>query len=248
MVFYPESGESFIHYDISNPLHPEKGRTFAKVLGAGLTTVNLTDHLELPCIPNIEPDEPDLVKRNGSWHQATNSLRLVLCQRTDQSCKPTADNTVFFAVVHRKHPNFLKLPLRYERYFIVWAASAPYHMLGISRHPVLMANETASGWFMDENWDDNVANAKAVADHKALSGINSTDPHGGKGYWAYFTYTVSISWAWGRGGGVEMEDMNAGYLDDEVLLSIGVDDKGQVLARVAAADLLQCLRPCPGRR
>jgi hypothetical protein len=245
MFFYPESGESFIHYDISNPKNQSRGRTFAKVIGAGLTTVNLTDPYELSCINDVGPDEPDEVKRGGTWHQATNSLRLVLCNRADKACTSNEFNNVFFTIIHRKHPNYLKLPLRYERYFTVWAATPPYSMLGLSQHPILMANETASGWFMDENWDDDAENAAKVAEHKAMFGSESHDPHGGKEYWAYFTYTVSIAWAWGRE--VEVEEMNVGYLDDEVVLAIGIDDMGQGMARVKAADLLQCLRACPGR-
>lgn len=108
-----------------------------------------------------------------------------------------------------------------------------------------MANETASGWFLDENWDDDPVNAEVVAAHQASLGGESYDPHGGKGYWAYFTYTVSMSWAWGRE--VEVEEMNVGYLDDEVVLAIGIDDEGQGMARVRAGDLVQCLRACPGR-
>ena len=61
----------------------------------------------------------DPAKKAGTWHQATNSLRLILCKRADKACKPGEQNTVFIAIVHRKLPNVLKLPLRYERYFIV---------------------------------------------------------------------------------------------------------------------------------
>lgn len=246
MLFYPSTGESFIHYDISDPRRPGRGRTFAKELGGGLATTNLTDPLELPCIPDIAENEPDPIKKHGRWHQATNSLRLVLCKRDDGSCHPTADNTVFFAIVHRKHPNFLNLPLRYERYFIIWASTPPFDMLAISQHPLLMANETASGWSMDQNWDDDPVSAKVVADHISRF-PNSTELPRGKGYWAYFTYTVSIAWAWGRGGDVEPVDMNVGYLDDEVILGIGIDDKAQGFSRVKAGDLVQCMRACPGR-
>ena len=41
--------------------------------------------------------------------------------------------------------------------------------------------------------------------------------------------------------------MHVGYLDDEVVLGIGVDDKGQAFSRVLAGELVQCLRACPGR-
>ena len=241
MFFYPANGESYIHYDLSSPYGGPRGRTFAKVLGNGLTTTNLTDALEMPCLRNVDADEPDEAKKNGTWHQATNSLRLILCSRADKTCKPNADNTVFFAIVHRKHPNYLKLPLRYERYFIIWSAVPPFSMLGISQHPILMANETASGWSEAQNWDD-----RHTGRNKRLIHSTMVPQQDEKRYWAYFTYTVSIAYAWGRKGD-EVTNKNVGYLDDEVILGIGIDDAGQGFARVKAGDLLQCLRACPGR-
>lgn len=137
---------------------------------------------------------------------------------------------------------------------MVWSATPPFEMLGVSQHPVLLGNETASGWSASENWNDDPANAKIVTMTKNTNTTaNVTEPYGGKNYWAYFTYTVSISYAWGRqarvakDGGDEAKDMHVGYLDDEVLLAIGVDDKGQAFSRVKAGDLVQCLRACPGR-
>lgn len=86
-----------------------------------------------------------------------------------------------------------------------------------------------------------------------------------RGNWAGFTYTVSMAYAWGReqqqasgkAGGKEttdrgrdssnkVEDMHVGYLDDEVVLGIGVDDVGQGFARVRMGELVGCMRACPG--
>lgn len=101
-----------------------------------------------------------------------------------------------------------------------------------------------------------------VAEHRARVGVNgsSSATAGGKDYWAYFTYTVSISYAWGRAprptaaaggkaraGGDEVADMHVGYLDDEVVLGIGIDDSGQGFARLRAGELVDCLKACPGR-
>ncbi|KAL6721836.1 hypothetical protein ACLMJK_000941 [Lecanora helva] len=251
-LFFPVNGESYIHYDLSPPGGGPRGRTFAKLLGNGLTTTNLTDSLEQPCLRKImETEEAGPVKQGGSWHQATNALRLILCNRSDHKCQARNENTVFFAVIHRKFPNWLKLPLRYERFFMVWQATAPFNMLGVSKHPILMANETASGWSASENWSDNSTNQGLVAATKERN-LNATEPFGGKDFWAYFTYTVSMSWAWGRAPregsvGDEAHDMHVGYLDDEVLLAIGVDDKGQAFSRVKAAELVQCMSACPGK-
>ena len=134
---------------------------------------------------------------------------------------------------------------------MVWTASPPFHMVGISQHPLLMSNETALGWSASENWADNSTNADIVVVTKR-NHPNATEPFGGMNFWAEFTYTVSMSYAWGRtareeGKGDEAQDMHEGYLDDEVLLAIGVEDKGQAFSRVKAGDLVQCLRACPGR-
>ncbi|KAL9101200.1 MAG: hypothetical protein Q9163_003518 [Psora crenata] len=253
MLFFPPSGEAYVHYDLPPIDGAQRGRTFAKLLGNGLTTPNLTDPLELPCLHQLaEQDEPDKTKHGGRWHQASNALRLVLCNRSDPTCKVRAENTVFFAVIHRKFPNVLELPLRYERFFMVWSATRPYGMVGVSKFPILMANETAHGWSESQNWDDDPGNAVTVAATKKSSPTNLTEPYGGKGYWAYFTYTVSISYTWGReprvgSKGDESEDMHFGYLDDEVILGIGVDDSGQVFSKVKAGTLVECLRACPGR-
>ncbi|KAL8902818.1 MAG: hypothetical protein Q9207_004366 [Kuettlingeria erythrocarpa] len=246
LLFFPSTGESYIHYDLSHPKNTSaRGRTFAKLLGNGFTTANLTDPLELPCLLDTDATETDEAKKGGTWHQATNSLSLILCERKDPHCRPSPDNTVFFAVIHRKFPNYLDLPLRYERHFMVWSASPPFSMLGISQHPILMANETASGWTESQNWDDDPTNAAAVA-HARMHNSTS-EPYGGKEYWAYFTYTVSIAYAWARTGMEEAGEKNVGFLDDEVVLGIGIDDKGQGFARARAKDLVQCLRACPGR-
>jgi len=225
-MFFSSRQGSYIHYDMSI-----KKRTFAKLLGGGLTTVNLTDPFEQPCLVEASDGKSD----KGSWHQGTNSLRLILCDRHDENCRPNVDNEIFFSLVHRKHKGMLGLPLRYERYFIVWSAAPPFSMLAVSRHPILMANETASGWDPGENWEDDEEHQNLVANGKK-----------GKENGARFTYTVSLAWASGRAFD-QPSDKNVGYLDDEVILGIGVDDAAQVYARVLAKDLLQCLRSCPGR-
>ncbi|KAI9887890.1 MAG: hypothetical protein M1823_000278 [Watsoniomyces obsoletus] len=218
-MFFSTSDAAYLQYEIS----PERGRAFAKLLGSGLTSPNITDPREQACLVEGK-------SAGATWHQATNSVRLVLCERADARCKPDADNTVFVAIVHRKYSNGLNLPMRYERYIIMWSATPPFHMLGVSQHPILLANETASGWSAAENWDD------------SPSALDE-----GRDMWAYFTYTVSIAYAWGRKGD-EAIWKNTGYLDDEVILSVGIDDGGLAYAKVPARELIQCLKACPGMR
>ena len=220
-MFFSSNSGAYIHYD----MNPTK-RTFAKLLGGGLTTVNLTDPREMPCLH--DPQE-------GKWHQGTNSLRFVLCDRADPSCAPNGKNEVYFAIIHYKRKGLYDLPMRYERYVMVWSAEPPFSMLGVSKHPLLMYNETATGFEPEEGWQDD-------AEQQSL--LEAGLP--GKENWAAFTYTVSIAWAWGRQNDAS-EGKNIGYLNEDVILGIGVDDKDMVFSRVTARDLLQCLKACPPR-
>lgn len=337
-LFFPRPGEAFLHYDLSVPRFVvdkeengtgwEKvvvgGRTFAKVIGNGFTTPNLTDPTEPPCLP----DELDPRGKHGNWHQTSNALKLILCRRAEAErgdCSEEQEGrAVHFAVMHRKFSNDWDLPLRYERFFVVWDARPPFRMLGTSRYPVLMANETASGWSAEENWDDNdddddiehisrwddlpsdwrgeYHTAAAIAEalhanihnsshasssssspsHRSTRAGNLTttatvpppspqrkqtqDPKPTSN-WASFTYTPSISWSFrlhpvahssqhdnddnddddddeNNQHSRVLEALNVGYLDDEVILGIGVDDVGQGWARGKAEVLLACLRGC----
>jgi hypothetical protein len=228
MYFAPRR-ESYIHYDLT-PLK----RSFAKLIGSGFTTANLTDPSEPSCFDGIHDDSIDLRQRGGTWHQASNSLKLVLCDRNSPICQPHENNTVFIAVIQRKFSNELNLPLRYERFFILFSATYPFPMLAMSRYPILLANETASGFTGAENWDSEVAENHGKH-------ANSTQ---GSGMWAPFTYTVSVAYAWGRRGDEPIEK-NEGFLDDEVMLGIGIADVSQGYAILKVRELLQCMRACP---
>ncbi len=178
-MFFPTPDQAFLHYDLSIPRLAADGtnktiggRTFAKVIGNGFTTPNLTDPLEPPCLPH----KPDTRGKTGHWHQTSNALKLILCRRTEaergKCSEEQQDRAVHFAVMHCKFSNDLDLPLRYERFFVVWDARPPFHTLGISRYPILMWNETASGWDAEENWvaeDDDDFNITSEATDSLLA-------------------------------------------------------------------------------
>lgn len=228
-MFFSNEHSSFVHYDMGPNV-----RTFGQLLGGGLTTPNLTDPYEIPCLKDgAKPKDYEVW--GGSWHQGTNSLKLVLCDRADKTCIAKPENTVFWSLIHHKHKNFFALPLRYERYFIVWASTPPFHMLAMSKLPVILANETVSGWEVEESWDDDAEQKTLIKEGKE-----------GKGEFAVFTYTPSIAYSWGRFED-QPQDKNMGYLDDEVILGVGIDDMAQGYARAKVSELLQCMRACPGR-
>jgi hypothetical protein len=201
------------------------------LIGGGLTTPNLTDPLEIACLYDLTPTELEGNNISGTavWHQTTPSLKLVLCARAKTSCLVDDPQTVFFAAIQRKHMNNWGLPIRYERYFVVWSATPPFNMLAVSEHPILFANESTSEWLKTESWDDfRTGNSERW------------------GFKTGFSYTTTIAYAWGREES-DVRDKGTGYLDDEVILSVGVDDRDQTYGIAVVSDLLQCLRICPGR-
>lgn len=247
------------------------GRTFAKLIGHGFTTTNLTHPDEVPCFgAGLDTDTDDFGDR-GHWHQGSNALRVILCTRAQARSGACAEEdavedgrSVHFAVMHRKFSNEMDLPLRYERYVVVWDGRPPFQVLAASRWPVLMRDERAKPWSVTENWSyDNNGGwngtwmgrilAKGM---KAGQGHDSADTADFQ-IDASFTYTPSLAWAWrphAAGIGDEDEDeddvetmsrLGVGYLGDEVLVGIGLDDVGQAFARVKVDDLLQNMRLCP---
>lgn len=255
----------------------------------------MTDYSERSCLS----DDADSKGRIGEWHQASNSLKLLLCSRAEREAKECSENedgrAVHFALVHRKFSNELDLPMRYERHFIVWSTTFPFNILAVSKYPTLLVDESASGWTEDENdvWAEgkmefsndtklsSTSRGHVVTESDSWVGDfapypNSSLSNATQGsversavslqedgrkdqvlrtaQRAYFSYTTSINWArrpthFGeQSGGVTMDDelfeMQTGYLDDEVVLGIGLDDVRQAFARVKAESLLSCLRMC----
>ncbi|CZS96643.1 uncharacterized protein RAG0_05894 [Rhynchosporium agropyri] len=177
VLFFPSPSTSYLQYELNSTT-----RTFAQLIGGGLTTQNLTDRLEEPCLSDQHNEtETDVFTMNSTWHQATPALKLVLCVRSNTSCHADNFSTVFFAGIQRKHNNGFGLPLRYERYFVIWSAAFPFSMLAVSQLPMLMANETNRGWKTDEMWDD-------------VPGANDEKREA----WGEFTYTTTIAYAYGR--------------------------------------------------
>jgi hypothetical protein len=132
---------------------------------------------------------------------------------------------VHVSLIQRKVSNAWGIPVAYELFVAVWAPDGG--MLGVSGAPL------------------------------AFQGEDNLTVQGRK---AGFRYVVSMSWAWRSrremafgtadvDGGNEDEDtglrsLGTGYLDDEVILGIGVDDVAQLVVRVKVQEMLGCLVLC----
>ena len=290
MFWFPgNGGEAYVQYDLgpasspsptrekhaangtmntddSTDHTPVSGRTFAKLVGNGFTTPNLTSSQEVSCFNGSH--NHDSLGNLGHWHQGSNSLKLILCTRAQVKAGDCGDaggwnaegREVHFAIMHRKFSNGMELPMRYERYVAVWEGRKPFKMLGVGKFPVLMMDEWARPWNEDENWPGAASlrgNWTASLRKKEEQRRNNSTARSN----AYFTYTPSLAWAWrprtdhpdtGRGGEQDEDDfhhlagLGTGYLGDDVLVGIGLDDVEQAFARVKVSELLGCMRLCPG--
>ncbi|ETN40224.1 uncharacterized protein HMPREF1541_04500 [Cyphellophora europaea CBS 101466] len=237
------------------------GRTVAQLLSHGYTTPNLTSPDESPCLQTADFLDP--TGKPGHFHQSSPALKLILCHRRgstdgsihlnatgsagDDSCPGsprdwTRDGrAVHFGVVHRKFSNAVGMPERYERWAVVCEGMYPFRVLAVGKHPLAFAGEVVRPWGREENG--------------LLS--ETEDVEKGQGG-SMFTYTTSVAWAWRPGSvvdaaaGEEGDDaehlsaLGTGFLGDDVIVGVGVDDVEQAVVRLKVEELLSCLRLCPG--
>ena len=124
-------------------------------------------------------------------------------------------------------------------------------MVAVGRWPVFFEGESARPWSGGENGGGRG------------QGWNRTRREMGKRHGEVgFAYTVGLSWAWRGRNDVavdgeevsegeeadihELENLGRGFLGDEVLMGVGLDDREQVVVKVQVNELLSCLRLCPG--
>lgn len=126
--FWDDQGTMYIHYDT----WPK--RAFAEVTRDGSAGPDLapqTAEKDKKCLDRYVPKLPDDLE---SIHQATNSLSITMCKRSDQSCTPTNDNTYIMSIFH--HKNFYNWHGEYEPYVMLFKQTAPFELHGISEAPL----------------------------------------------------------------------------------------------------------------
>ncbi|KAK9367158.1 hypothetical protein V1509DRAFT_567319 [Lipomyces kononenkoae] len=128
------NNEEYIHHDLKPPL----------VTSIQDPTTNIAEG-DQECISAIEHD-------NIHLHQATNALRLTLC---NFPCQPTADNTVLISIAHIKR--IRRMDILYERYLVVMNATAPFSIIARSKSLVFAGmDESHMLYTVSMAWDTSV--------------------------------------------------------------------------------------------
>ncbi|KAI1090820.1 hypothetical protein F5B19DRAFT_302912 [Rostrohypoxylon terebratum] len=126
-LFWDPDGQMYAHYDIA------PRRVFAKIDAdgsAGPDLAPLAAASDDKCMEGYMP-KPGPV--HESVHQATNSLSITMCRRSDPNCSPSDANTFLFTVF--QHKTFHNFHSVYEPYVLVFRRRAPFQVYGVSQRP-----------------------------------------------------------------------------------------------------------------
>ncbi|KAJ0120737.1 hypothetical protein J7T55_015469 [Diaporthe amygdali] len=142
-IFWDTDNVHYVHYDVA------PRRAFARLNSDGSAGEDLGRHTSgrddaclaryLPALAHAATQkQQDQVggspAAHESIHQATNSLAVTLCRRSDPGCVPDDTNTFIFAVLH--HKAYRDFHSVYEPYVMVFRQRAPFEMFAVSSKPL----------------------------------------------------------------------------------------------------------------
>ncbi|GBF60984.1 hypothetical protein TMEN_3452 [Trichophyton mentagrophytes] len=208
-VFWDREGQMYAHYDVA------PRRVFAKLEYTGAVGPNLASAVASQDNRCLRRYMPRLPPKLESIHQATNSLAITLCNRTDPSCKPNEENT--FVLTIFQHKSFYSFHSVYEPYAMLFRQSAPFELYGISSKPIWIHGRGKAG------------------EGKKPPGLTPEEAR----VWSQteMFYITSISW---KTHGQKYH----GYSDDVLFIAFGIEDEETGGIDVRASDLLEGLGRC----
>jgi hypothetical protein len=211
-LFWDQEGQVYAHYDI------ESKRVFAKLELDGSVGEDLAP-LAAPndekCMAKYMPQVGPLLE---SIHQATNSLSVTLCKRSDPSCEPNDLNTFILTIFQFK--NYYSFHSIYEPYVMLFEQKEPFKIHGISAKPIWIHGRRK--FRHGENEDALIK--EGVEGQKRQSQTE-------------MFYITSVSW---KSHGQKYH----GFLDDVVFLAFGIEDSESAGIDVVVGDLLTDIGLC----
>lgn len=210
-LFWDKDGDVYVHYDVS----PQ--RSFARLNAdgsVGPVLAPLAAASDQDCMARLMPQAATAFE---SVHQATNSLSLTLCNRSDISCEPNDSNTYILTIF--QHKSFYLYHSVYEPYIMLFKRTAPFEIHGISSKPVWIRGRAKAG------------EAKRPVGHEfqELDSWNQTE----------MIYVTSMSWK-------TQGQKYHGYLDDILFIAFGIEDERAGGIDVRAGDLVMDVEVCGG--
>lgn len=210
-LFWDSQGLTYVHHDI----YPH--RVFAKLDIDGSVGPDLAPLASKNDDVCLAMYMPTLAPENENIHQATNSLSITLCKRSDPTCFVTEENT--FTMTIFQHKSYHSYHCIYEPYVMLFQQNSPFAIHAISQRPL---------WI----------HGRALLTKDSHSIMYESDPNAEipEGHSELF-YITSMSW---KTHGQKYH----GYIDDPIYLSFGIEDTRPGLMDILAGDLLQDLGYC----
>ncbi|KAJ9612514.1 hypothetical protein H2200_004111 [Cladophialophora chaetospira] len=208
-VFWDKEGQVYVHHDI----YPK--RVFARLELDGSTSQDLAPFAGEQDEKCMARYMPNVAKELESVHQATNSLSITFCRRSDLSCKPDDSNTFIFTIF--QHKSYYSFHSVYEPYVMVFKRTAPFEIYAISSKPIWIHGRGRAG----------EAPRPKGPEFEGLEDWNQTE----------MFYVTSMSW---KTHGQRYH----GYIDDVVFIGFGIEDERSAGIDVVAGDLLRDLGLC----
>lgn len=207
-VFWDRDEQMYAHYDIV----PK--RVFAKLDGNGSVGQDLAPLAAASDESCLAKYVPKVVEGLESIHQATNSLSITLCKRSD-GCEPSDSNTFILTIFH--HKTFYYFHSVYEPHVMLFQQTAPFAVHAISKKPIWIHGRGGPG-----------QGKKPPAFPEDLANTwNQTE----------MVYVTSLSWK-------TQGQKYHGFMDDVMFLSFGIEDSRTAGIDVTAGDLLKDMGIC----
>ncbi|KAK2797405.1 hypothetical protein FQN50_009206 [Emmonsiellopsis sp. PD_5] len=214
-IFWDKHGQLYAHYDIS------PHRVFAKLDHSGsVISQNLAPaaaSTDSKCMQKYLPQIPAAAAAGHleSIHQATNSLSITLCARSDPTCTPTDDNTFIMTIF--QHKSYYAFHSVYEPYVMLFKQTAPFAIHAISSKPIWIHGRGKQGQ----------GRKPEMLTPEAEKGWDQTE----------MVYVTSLSW---RDRGRKYH----GYSDDVLFVGFGIEDETTAGIDVLAGELVGELGLC----
>lgn len=209
-VFWDKYEQIYAHYDVA------PRRVFAKLEYDGSVGQDLAPLAAAAgdgkCMAKYMPK---VALEYESIHQATNSLSITLCKRSDSSCEANDSNTFILTIF--QHKSFYSFHSVYEPYVILFQQMAPFQIYGISSKPIWIHGRGKAGEGGKPDY---------LTDEESRS-WNQTE----------MFYITSLSW---KTHGHKYH----GYSDDVLFIAFGIEDSKAAGIDVVAGDLIVDLGLC----
>lgn len=214
-VFWDKNQQLYAHYDVA----PK--RVFAKLELDGSVGPDLSELSgggDEICMQRYMPRMAN--EEHESIHQATNSVSITLCKRSEAGCEPNDDNTFILSIF--QHKSFYAFHSVYEPYAMLFRRSAPFEIHAISSKPIWINGRGKPG---QGKKPDVLAHREERTGEKVV--WDQTE----------MLYVTSLTWK-------SHELKYHGHGDDVLFIGFGIEDSATGGIDVLAAELLQDMNNC----